>query len=250
LWKQTVENLIFRLHLPELTYRNRWKFLHGVSFRCRTQVGVVEPRPADNGRRPVLLVDDDEGARELLASLLDRVGLATREASTGVEALAEAEQQEPALVLLDVQLPELSGYEVCRELRDRYGPGLPIIFVSGTRTEPLDRAGGLLIGADDYIVKPFDPDELLARVRRFLPTEDRVRENGDAGDGPGRLTPREREVLGHLANGLSQNEIADMLVISPKTVATHIQRILGKLGVRSRAQAVAFAHRERLTDRL
>ena len=167
-----------------------------------------------------------------------------------MQALAEVERQEPALVLLDVQLPELNGYEVCRELRERYGRRLPIIFLSGSRTEPLDRAGGLLIGADDYIVKPFDPDELLARVRRFLPAEGRVRDNGDAVDGWTRLTPREREVLCHLANGLSQDEIAATLVISPKTVATHIQRILGKLGVRSRAQAVALAHRERLTERL
>ena len=60
--------------------------------------------------------------------------------------------------MLDVQLPGMSGYEICRELRDEFGEGLPILFVSGFRTESLDRVAGLLVGADDYLVKPFAPD--------------------------------------------------------------------------------------------
>jgi DNA-binding NarL/FixJ family response regulator len=118
--------------------------------------------------------------------------------------------------------------------------------------ETPDRVAGLLIGADDYIVKPFDPDELLARVRRLLLRSSRSANGTDRrrghSDALAALTPREREVLGLLARGSDQEEIAASLFISPKTVATHIQRLLAKLGVHSRAQAVAFAHQEQLLD--
>jgi DNA-binding NarL/FixJ family response regulator len=147
-------------------------------------------------------------------------------------------------VLLDVQLPGLNGYEVCRELRHRYGDSIAIVFISGERTEALDRAAGLLLGADDYVIKPVDPGELIARVRRLVGWQ---RSNGAAAGSNvklGSLTQREHEVLDLLAEGLRQDEIASRLVISPKTVATHIQRILGKLEVRSRAQAVAIALRD------
>src|SRR5262249_54045999 len=114
----------------------------------------------------------------------------------------------------------------------------------GERTEALDRAAGLLIGADDYLTKPVDPAELIARISRLV---DRPRSNGGSSSSNGKLdalTKRESEVLDLLAEGLRQEEIADRLVISPKTVATHIQRILNKLEVRSRAQAVALALRD------
>ena len=164
------------------------------------------------------------------------------EAATGNDALAHARAERPSLVVLDVHLPDISGYEVCRELRDEFGDLLPIIFVSGERTESYDRVGGLLLGADDYVVKPFASDELLARVRRLLARSaqnDVVRRSYD-------LTPRELEITELLAAGHSQAAIAERLVLSEKTVATHIQHILPKLGVHSRAEAVAFAHREGL----
>jgi DNA-binding NarL/FixJ family response regulator len=129
------------------------------------------------------------------------------------------------------------AYEVCRELRDEFGEGLPIIFMSGERVEVIDRAAGLLIGGDDYLVKPLVPDELLSRVRRLLSrTTQTIVASG--------LTGRELEVLRFLAAGLSQKGIAEELVISPKTVGTHIERIFRKLGVHSQSQAVALAYRE------
>jgi two-component system, NarL family, nitrate/nitrite response regulator NarL len=196
----------------------------------------------------ILIVDDDANYRAFVSSILGRVGYQTSEASSGADALTAVRGERPSCVLLDVLLPGVTGYEVCRELRDEHGDALPIIFVTGERTEPGDRVAGLLLGADDYVVKPFDPDELLARVRRMIVRSGLVgrRNGGDVSRNSFDLTDRERQILALLADGLSQKAIAAELVISPKTVATHIQRILVKLGAHSRAEAVAVAHREGL----
>ena len=171
----------------------------------------------------ILVADGDADCRALVSELFGRVGLFTREASSGYEALELAESSRPSLVLLDVELPGMSGYETCRELRNLYGETLPLILLSGTRVEALDRIAGLLIGADDYIVKPFDPGELLARARLLLRRNGNGQEHRN-GHSPSldSLTPREREVLDLLAEGRSQDEIAQELFITPKTVATHI----------------------------
>jgi DNA-binding response OmpR family regulator len=196
-----------------------------------------------NGSVTVLLVEDDDGLRELMAGLLEEAAYVTIEARSGEDGLEAVADGRLDLALLDIDLPGLSGYEVCRRLREQLGPQLPIMFVSGSRVEPLDRVAGLLIGADDYMVKPFAPEELLARVRALLRRSQLSKAGGTNGVG---LTTRELEVLNLLAEGRSQSEIAGDLVISPKTVATHLERILGKLGVHSRAQAVALAYREGL----
>jgi DNA-binding NarL/FixJ family response regulator len=201
--------------------------------------------------RTVLVVDSDPTARELLTRLFHRVGYRVREASAGDQALAQAQREQPGLAILDVGLPGISGYELCRELKDRFGPELPVVLVSGERTEPFDRVGGLLMGADDYIVKPFDPDEVLARARRLLdrpPAPKQRRRRADSDANVGSLTGRELEVLRLLAEGVGQPAIARELVITPKTVSTHIQRILAKLGVHNQAQAVAAAYRLGLND--
>jgi DNA-binding NarL/FixJ family response regulator len=199
-------------------------------------------RPDSHGG--ILVVDDDVGFRSFVAGLLESVGYETKQLESGATVLTAVADERPGAVLLDIQLPGLNGYQVCRELRERYGDSISIVFVSGERTQALDRAAGLLVGADDYLVKPIDPGELVARVRRLL---ERARGNGGTAARNRKLaslTPREREVLDLLANGERQEEIATHLVISPKTVATHIQRILGKLEVRSRAEAVAIALRD------
>jgi DNA-binding NarL/FixJ family response regulator len=188
----------------------------------------------------VLVVDDDADLRALVRRLLEPLGYAVREASTAAEALDAVATEQPAVVLLDVRLPDISGYEVCRRLRDVFDDDIAVVFLSGERTEEYDRTVGILLGADDYIVKPFGSGEFIARVRRAA-----ARSNAPHGDTP-RLTTRELEVLKLLANGLGQKKIAQSLFITPKTVATHIQRILIKLDVHSRAEAVAYAHRNRL----
>ncbi|MFN2469613.1 MAG: response regulator transcription factor [Gaiellaceae bacterium] len=194
----------------------------------------------------VLVVDDDAAFRVAVSALLDRAGFLVLEAETGEEAVRIASEARPALVLLDLQLPGLNGYEICRELRDEFGHAIAIAFVTGARTEQLDRTAGLLVGADDYVVKPFDPDDLVARVRVL------VRRAGFDGahyreaTAEYHLTGRELEVLRLLAEGVEHGEIADRLEIAPKTVGRHIEHILVKLDVHSRSQAVAFAYRHNL----
>lgn len=199
---------------------------------------------------PVLVVDDDAGFRHLVGTLLRRAGYRTVPAADAYEALVAAREERPEVVVLDVRLPDVGGYEVCRQLRDEFGEQLPILFVSGDRTEAADRVAGLLIGGDDYLVKPFDPDELLARVRRMVTRSGALVARPETASRPTlfALTPRERQVLELLAQGLDGTAIAAELVLSPKTVSTHIQHILAKLGVHSRAQAVALAHGAGLVD--
>lgn len=199
----------------------------------------------------LLVVDDDAPFRAWLRDVLERAGFEVAEAADADETFAAAERSRPHLALLDVRLRATSGYEIQRELNERFAGSIPIIFVSGERTEPYDRAAGLMLGADDYLVKPVDAEELVARVRRSLRAN-----GGRSGNATvpataepfGELTPREREVLSLLAEGKSTKEIATKLVITDRTSGTHVQNILGKLGVHSRAQAVALAHRGGFVD--
>ncbi|MDP9345479.1 MAG: response regulator transcription factor [Actinomycetota bacterium] len=192
----------------------------------------------------MLIVRPHTHMRLELQRLVVAAGIEARVAATGVEALAAARRERPAVVLLDVELPDGSGYEICHRLREEHGEWLPIILLSGQRTDPLDRIASFLIGADDYISDPFDPDELIARVRRAVTRSSAVVATTVARAVGWSLTERERDVLGLLAEGLTQVTIADRLVISSKTVATHIQRILAKLDVHSRAEAIAVAYRQ------
>lgn len=198
-----------------------------------------DSRPITHGGGgDILIVDGDLSDRSSISDLLQRAGYAARHVATGEQALEAARTKPPQVVVLEIDLPGVSGYEVCRQLRDAFGAGLAIIFVTGGRVEPLDRVAGLLVGADDYLAKPFIPDELLARVRAL------IRRGTPAAAASSKLTPQEWRVLHLLADGLGQADIANRLVLSPKTVGNHIEHILAKLGVHSRAQAIARAFRE------
>jgi DNA-binding NarL/FixJ family response regulator len=206
----------------------------------RPSTGEIKGRPMAGGVSvSVLIADGDDEARAELAGVLELAGYTVRQAATGDEAVAAAREEQPAVAILEIPLEVLSGYEVCRALKSELGSGFPVVFLSGLRTESYDRVAGLLIGADDYLVKPYAPDELLARVRRL-----EARSRPLVGAARTKLTRRESEVLRLLAQGMTQDEIAIRLTISPKTVSTHIEHVLRKLGVHSRAQAVALAFRD------
>lgn len=187
---------------------------------------------------PVLVADYDDASRATLDRLLHGAGYRALPAETGDEALALARTTTPFAAILEIPLPGLSGYEVCRALKSERGAEFPVMFLAGTRTEDHDRVAGLLLGADDYMVKPYAPGELLVRLENLL------RRSSSPARPPAGLTPREREVLELMGEGLRQREIAQRLFISPKTVATHVEHIMRKLGVNSRTAAVAVAYRE------
>jgi two-component system, OmpR family, response regulator RegX3 len=146
------------------------------------------------GKRTILLVEDEESITTPLVQALDREGFDTAVSATAGESLAAAERVKPDLVLLDVMLPDGSGFDVCRELRAR--SRVPIIMLTA-RGEEADRVAGLELGADDYVVKPFSARELVARVRAVL------RRTAEAGErraegvtevGEVRLDPARRSV--------------------------------------------------------
>lgn len=190
-----------------------------------------------NGNQIVLVVDDDDGIRALIEEMLARAGFRVEAVADGEGALAVRASLNPDAVVLDVQLPGISGYEACRALKEA-DPELGILFVSGTRTEPMDRVAGLLVGADDYLVKPFAPDELVARVRALT-----RRRGSNAHPVASPLTKRELDVLRLLAEGHRKADIAAELVVSQSTVATHLEHIFGKLRARNGPHAVSEAYR-------
>ena len=115
--------------------------------------------------KTVLVVEDDRRTAELVALYLKREGFRPLTAADGPQGLALAERHRPALVILDLMLPEMDGWEVCRRLRRE--SEVPVIMLTA-RGEEVDRVAGLTLGADDYLVKPFSPRELMARVKAVL----------------------------------------------------------------------------------
>src|SRR5262245_38774052 len=113
----------------------------------------------------VLVVDDDPHIRQLLVFALEKAGLSAREAEDGEAALASVAASPPDLVVLDINMPKLDGLEVCRRLRAQ--GDLPILFLS-SRDDEIDRVLGIELGGDDYVVKPFSPREVTARVQAIL----------------------------------------------------------------------------------
>jgi phosphate regulon transcriptional regulator PhoB len=205
----------------------------------------------------VLVVEDEPDIRDLLAFHLERDGYQVTRATTGREALRQLRAAPPDLVILDLMLPELDGLEVCRRLRaDPATAALPVIMLTAKGDE-VDRVVGLEMGADDYVVKPFSPKEMLARVRAVL----RRAHAGMAGaplavggitlDGgthqatvsgrPLALTPKEFDLLRALleARGrvLSREFLLDRVwgyaragEIESRTVDVHVRRLRAKLG--------------------
>ena len=185
----------------------------------------------------VLVVDDDERFVRFLADLLEGAGYCVVTARSADEAAAAARQGRLDAAVLDVVMPGRGGYSICRELREDADADLPVIFVSGERVDPFDRAAGIIAGGDDYLVSRSTPRSCLARLERLL-----ARSRGRALKPAFELSEREVEILQLIAEGCPPGEVAQQLFIAPKTVSSHVQRIFAKLGVHTRAQAVALAY--------
>jgi len=142
--------------------------------------------------RPILIVDDEEHIRELVAHYLMREGFAVEHAATGPEALEKAARLDPALIVLDIMLPGISGTDVCREIRKT--SQVPILMLTA-KDDIFDKVVGFELGADDYLTKPFEPKELVVRIkalqRRAQPQE---RPNTAIAIGNFRIDPERREV--------------------------------------------------------
>jgi two-component system response regulator RegX3 len=182
----------------------------------------------------ILVVDDEQSYRDALAVALEREGFIVETAADGAEALARFDAAKPALVLLDVMLPQMSGVDVCREIRTR--SQVPIIMVTARNSE-IDAVVGLEVGADDYITKPFRLRELVARVRaalrrgpigdRDLPSEEVV-EIGEVRLDAGRHEVFVREEL--VAMPLKEFELLEILLLNSGRVLTRdvlIDRVWG-----------------------
>jgi DNA-binding response OmpR family regulator len=127
----------------------------------------------------VLVIDDEALIRKTVRLACEQEGYAVQEAETGTDGLASLESFRPDIILLDLMLPDVSGFDICRDIR-RTGSKVPILILSA-KTEEIDVVVGLEIGADDYIVKPFRPRELLARIAAHLRKSRQEEERGDDG---------------------------------------------------------------------
>ncbi|GAA4632795.1 response regulator transcription factor [Actinoallomurus vinaceus] len=205
----------------------------------------------------VLIADDHPVVRQGLRTFLgvqedvEVVG----EAADGAEAVSRAEALRPDVILLDLKMPGVDGLTALRELRGRGVDARVLILTSvGEREQvlPVVRAG-----ASGYLYKDVDPQALVQAIRAvhdghmlFAPeATEAMLTPAPADPGGGALTEREREVLVHIAQGRSNREIARALVVSEKTVKTHVSNILLKLGLQDRTQAALYAVRHGLADR-
>lgn len=208
----------------------------------------------------ILVVDDEQDAVDLVAFNLKQAGFQVVTAADGAEALDKVHKHQPDLIVLDVMMPELDGLEVCKLIRrDSATAGIPILMLTAKATE-VDRILGLELGADDYVIKPFSPRELVLRVRKLLargkPQDARsermvfgelaidiprhlVSWKGESLD----LTATEFKLLTTLAERRGRVQSRDQLLrdvwgyetmIDTRTVDTHMRRLREKLGPAAR----------------
>jgi DNA-binding NarL/FixJ family response regulator len=223
-----------------------------------------------NGTVSVLLADDQRLVRESLATmlgLLDGIELVAT-ASDGEEAFALAAQHRPQVVLMDLRMPRVDGIEATRRLRDRQ-PEAKVIALT-TYADDESVLAALRAGARGYLTKDASAEDIRAAIFSVAAGEaaldpavqhhvvaavaseapaaaDDGRDSSDS-ELPDGLTPREAEVLALIAEGLTNAEIAQRLVVSPTTVKSHINHLFGKAGLRDRAQAVRYAYSHRLAQ--
>jgi DNA-binding NarL/FixJ family response regulator len=211
----------------------------------------------------VLIVDDDDLMRAGLEAVLssDETVAVVGQVSDGRAAVDEGRALRPHVVLMDVRMPNLDGIAATRELVTAAPEAKVVILTTFERDDYI--FGALNAGASGFLLKRTSPEELIAAIHAVAAGDsllspsvtrrviDRMAQQPTAevgfDDRLGELTPREREVLEQVARGLSNSEIAAALVIEESTVKTHVKRILMKLRLRDRVQAVIFAYESGLT---
>ena len=167
-------------------------------------------------------------------------------AENGREALEVLEQQTPDMIICDVMMPEMDGYSLVSTIRsDPKTSWIPVLFLSA-KGQSQDRVKGLNIGADVYMVKPFEPEELVAQVESSLKQASRLIQHKDSKGGESspkmqvpfdvELTPTELRVVQFVARGMANREIAGELNVSQRTIESHVSNMLGKTGLHNRTE--------------
>jgi FixJ family two-component response regulator len=193
----------------------------------------------------VFIVDDEDEMRGALTTLLEAEGYGVAAYASGPEFLEALEPDQSGCIVLDINLPQITGLHVQQLLADR-GIDLPIIFLTGFGDVPKATAG-LKGGAVDFLEKPVDADVLFDAIRKALEIGERLREEKARRQEVealyAHLTPREKEIIVLLAQGYSAKQVGRALGISHRTAEIHRARIMEKLGVQSLADLVALAIR-------
>lgn len=208
-------------------------------------------------KKQILIVDDEDSLRMLLKRHLELQGYEVKDANSASDALSMLEQLNPDLIVSDIMMPQMDGLEFCQCLRSsNLGQLVPFIFLS-SKGELDDRILGLSMGADDYINKPFEMRELVAKIEAQLERSRRVhleikkitekhltqttKSQSQEPTEPLPLTPAEERVFWEVAQGLTNKQISERLFISPRTVQTHLSKIMRKLSLENRSQLVRYA---------
>ncbi|HVN33154.1 MAG TPA: response regulator [Thermoanaerobaculaceae bacterium] len=211
-----------------------------------TRSAALDSADADADERPLVwVVDDDASVRTALARLLRTTALAVETFGSGRELLERLAEARPRCLVLDLALPELTGLELFHLLHER-GEPIPVVFVSGEGGVG-SSVQAMKEGAIDFLEKPVDADALLSAVVRALAREAEWRQTRNQIDQASgllaSLTPREREVLFHVASGKSNKRIATELGTSEKTIKVHRGRVMHKLGAGSVVDLVHLTER-------
>jgi DNA-binding NarL/FixJ family response regulator len=195
----------------------------------------------------LLLVDDDPHFVMLMGDFLERKGFQISRANDGFQGLALVQNQKPDLIVCDIMMPGMTGYELVQTLRQNAQKvWIPVIFLSA-KGEITDRIKGLQVGADAYLVKPFEPDELIALVESLIRRTNLVQPNArplvssvSTACTFEDLTPTEQRVLGLVAKGLANKSIAKEMKVSQRTVESHVSSILQKTGFSNRTEVTRW----------
>ena len=195
----------------------------------------------DTKRKPVVyIVDDDDGMHRALTVLMTTVGYQPVAFARPSEFLAKYDPQQAGCLVLDVRMPEMSGLEVQQQL-NRNGSIVPVILITGHGDVPM-AVQAMKDGAFDFLQKPFRDQELLDRINAALKQDAQNRESvdrlADLRQRAQSLTPREREVMGHVVDGKANKVIAIDLGLSERTVEIHRANVMEKMGARSVAHLV------------